>query len=128
MAITSRRKNREIRDGGTIVSTFTGADVGKSIDFMGIPEGFRVTAVNVTVDEAFANTDNKISVGIENDLVRFVPQTTVDTVKGIAFNNRQFTAEDTIAIVADIVGPDSATGKATVTVAYAKHPLSKQEY
>jgi len=128
MAITVKRKNREIRDGGTISRVVSGADVGKTLDFMGIAEGFRVTNVNVTVDEAFANADNKISVGIEGDLTRFVAQTAVDTVKGIGFNNRQFTANKSMAIVADIVGAASATGSATITVEYAKLPVSKQEY
>ena len=128
MAIEVKRKNREIRDSGTITAVFKGADVGKSIDFMGIPEGFRITDVNVTVDTVFVNADNKISIGIEGDYERFVPQTLVNAVSGIDFNNRQFTAAISTAIVADIVGTASATGEATVTVSYAKLPVSKQEY
>lgn len=128
MAITVKRKNREIRDGGTITFKVSGADVGKTYDFMGIAEGFRVTNVNVTVDVAFANLDNKISVGIEGNLVRFIPQTVVNAVTGIAFNNRQLTATQAMAIVIDVVGTASATGDATVTVEYAKLPVSKQEY
>lgn len=128
MAIITKRKNREIRDSGVISFEVTGADVGKTYDFMGIPEGFRITDVNVTVDTAFANADNKISVGIEGDLVRFIPQTVVNAVSGIAFNNRQLTASQSMAVIADIVGTASAPGKATITVSYAKHPVSKQEY
>lgn len=128
MAITVKRKKREIRDQGVVTFEVTGADVGKTYDFMGIAEGFRVLDVNVTVDEAFANADNKMSVGIEGDLVRFMAQTTVDSIKGIAFNNRQYTATKPTAIVADVVGTASATGKATVAVRYAKLPVSKQEY
>lgn len=128
MAITVKRKNREIRDGGTITFKVVGADVGKTYDFMGIAEGFRVTNVNVTVDTAFANADNKVSVGIEGDLVRFIPQTVVNAVSGIAFNNRQLTATQAMAIVIDVVGTASATGSATVTVDYKKLPVSKQEY
>ncbi|MCX6076000.1 MAG: hypothetical protein NTW78_03845 [Campylobacterales bacterium] len=128
MAVTVKRKNREIRNRGTISFVVTGADVGKTYDFMGIAEGFRVTDVNVTVDTAFANADNKISVGIEGDLVRFVPQTTVNAVKGIGFNSRQLTATQSMAIVIDVVGSASATGSATVTVEYAKLAVSKQEY
>lgn len=128
MAITVKRKNREIRDKGTITFKVGAADVGKSIDFMGIAEGFRVTDVNVTVDTVFANVDNKISVGIEGDLVRFVPQTLVNAVVGIGFNNRQLTALKPMAIIVDVVGTASATGEATVTVEYAKLPVSRQEY
>ena len=128
MAITSNRKNREIRDNGTVTFVVKGADVGKTIDFMGIAENFRVVNVNVTVDEAFANADNKISVGIEGNLVRFVPATQVNAVKGVAFNNRQLSATQSMAIVVDVVGTASATGNATVTVEYAKLPVSKQEY
>lgn len=128
MAITSSRKNREIRDNGTVVFVVKGADVGKTIDFMGIAENFRVVNVNVTVDEAFANADNTISVGIEGDLVRFIPATQVNSVKGVAFNNRQLSATQSMAIVVDVKGAASATGNATVTVEYAKLPVSKQEY
>lgn len=128
MAITSNRKNREIRDNGTVTFVVKGADVGKTIDFMGIAENFRVVNVNVTVDEAFANADNTISVGIEGDLVRFVPATQVNAVKGVAFNNRQLSATQSMAIVVDVLGTASATGNATVTVEYAKLPVSKQEY
>lgn len=128
MAITVKRKNREIRDGGTITFKVMGADVGKTYDFMGIAEGFRVINVNVTVDEVFVNSDNKISVGIEGDLVRFVPQTTINAVKGIRFNDRQLTAIKAMAIVVDISGTASASGEATVTVEYVKLPVSKQEY
>lgn len=128
MAIIVKRKKREIRDSGAVTFVVTGNDVGKTYDFMGIAEGFRVVDVNVTVDEAFANADNKISIGIEGDLVRFVPQTAVNALSGIGFNNRQLTAAQSMAIVADIVGTASATGKATITVSYAKLPVAKQEY
>lgn len=128
MAIEVKRNEREIRDSGTITAVFKGSDVAKTLDFMGIPEGFRVTDVNVTVDEAFEKADNKISVGIEGDFVRFIAPTLVNSVKGIGFNNRQFTAVDSTGIVIDITGAASVSGKATVTVSYAKLPVSKQEY
>lgn len=129
MAITVKRKNREIRDHGTITVDLTGADVGKSIDFMGVPAGFRIIGVNLTVDEVFDNIDNKISVGIEGALTRFIGQSDVHAaVAGFAFNNRQFSATAPTAIVADVVGTASTGGKATVTVQYAKLPVSKQEY
>ena len=128
MAITSKRKNREIKNHGAISFDVTGGDVGKTYDFMGILSGFRVTNVNVTVDEAFANGDNTISVGLEDDVVRFVPATVVNAIKGIGFNNKQFTASKGTPIVIDIIGSASATGKATVTVEYLKLPDSRQEY
>jgi len=49
-------------------------------------------------------------------------------VAGFAGNNRQFTASQSTAIVVDVVGTASTGGKATVTVGYAKLPVSKQEY
>ena len=128
MAITVKRKNREIRDSGTISALVTGADVGKSLDFMGIPEGFRIVNANITVDEAFANANNTISLGIEGDLTRFIAPSAVDAIGGFTFNNRQFSAVNTTSIIADVVGDASATGKATVTVTYVKLPVSKQEY
>jgi len=129
MAIIVKRKKLEIRDTGTVTYEITGsANVGKTIDFMGIAEGFRVVDVNVTVDEAFANDDNKVSVGIEGDFERFIPLTTIDAAKGIAFNNRQLSASQSMAIVVDVAGTASAVGKATVTVSYVKHQVSRQDY
>lgn len=128
MAVTVKRSNREIRTQGVISFEVTGADVGKTYDFMGIAGGFRVTNVNVTVDEEFANADNTVEVGIDGDTQRFIPATAVNTVKGVAFNNKQFTASKPISILADIKGSASATGKATITVEYAKLPNSRQEY
>lgn len=128
MAIEVKRGKREIRDGGVVHFEVAGSDVGKTYDFAGILAGFRVTNVNVTVDEAFENTNNKISVGIEDDFEKFISATTVDGVKGIAFNNKMFTANKTESIVIDVTGDASATGKATVTLEYAKHASSRQEY
>jgi hypothetical protein len=129
MAITVKRKNREIRDHGTVSFKVTGADVGKTIDFMGIPAGFRVLDANLTVDEVFDNADNKISLGIEGGLTRFIGQSDVNAaVAGFAFNNRQFTATAPTAIIVDVVGSASTGGDATVTVTYAKLPVSKQDY
>lgn len=128
MAITVKRGARERRELGVITFPFSGADVGKTLDFMGVLTGFRVIDVNVTIDTPFANVDNKVSVGIEGDLTRFMDQTAVNTIKGIPFNNRQLTASKTMSIVLDVVGTSSATGKGTVTVVYAKLATSKQEY
>ncbi|MDQ7044725.1 MAG: hypothetical protein Q9M40_07070 [Sulfurimonas sp.] len=128
MAITVKRKNREIRDTGTISAVVGVANIGQTLDFMGIPEGFRVVDVNVTVDTAFDNADNTISIGIESDVSRFTAVTAMNAVKGIAFNNRQLSAVDSTAIVADIKGTASINGSATVTVSYVKLPVSKQEY
>jgi len=128
MAIAVNRKEREIRTQGVISFDVVGADVGKTHDFMGIPTGFRIIDVNVTVEEAFANADNKISVGIDGDVERFIPATIVDAVKGISFNNKQMSAKNTMSIICDITGAASATGKATITVVYAKLPDSRQEY
>ena len=128
MAIIVKRKNREIRDSGVITAVVTGANVGQTLDFMGIADGFRVVGVNVTVEEAFANADNTIAIGLEGDYNRFISATGVDAVKGIPFNNRQFSASAPTAIVADIIGSASAVGRAIVTVEYVKLPVSKQEY
>lgn len=128
MAILVKRKNREIRDSGIVTFDVTGGDAGKTYDFMGIADGFRVLSVNVTVDEAFDLATNTISVGIEGDLVRFIPATAANAVKGVTFNGRQLTATQAMAIVVDVAGTASVGGKATVTVEYAKLPVSRQEY
>ena len=128
MAIIVKRKNRERDASGTVTFNVTGADVGKTYDFMGIIAGYRIVNVNVTVDEAFSNADNKVSVGLEDDLVRFVPQTAVNAVTGINYNNRQFEAIKPTAICINVVGAASANGKATVTVSYVKLPTARQDY
>lgn len=128
MAVEVKRANREIRGTGAISFEVGAGDVGKTYDFMAIAEGFRVTKVNVTVDEAFANADNTISVGLESDLVKFVPATAVNAIKGVAGGDEQYTAPSTTPIVVDIAGTTSATGKATVTVEYLKLPTARQEY
>lgn len=128
MSIIVKRKKREIKNTGTISFEVIGSDIGKTYDFMGIAEGFRIKSVNLTVDEAFSNADNKISVGIEEDYERFIASTTVDAVKGIDYNQRQLTANNSMAIVANLTGTSSDNGKATITVEYAKLADSRQEY
>lgn len=128
MAIISERKKRERRDIGTVTKEILPKHIGTTIDFMGIAEGFRIVAVNVTVEEAFTNADNTISVGLEEDFERFIPATGVNAIKGIPFNNRQFTALKSTAIVVDVVGTASATGRAIVTVSYLKQASTVQEY
>jgi hypothetical protein len=128
MATTVNRKIKERRTQGVIAFDVTGADVGKTYDFMGILGGFRIIDVNVTVHEAFTNANNTIEVGIEEDTTRFIAATTVNAIKGIPFNNKQLTASKTMSIIADIKGTASSTGKATITVVYAKQPDCKQEY
>ena len=128
MAITVNRRNREIRTQGVVSFDVIGADVGKTYDFMGIAEGFRILDVNITVDEAFANADNTIEVGIEGDTDKFIAATAVNAIKGVAYNNKQYTAPQVMSIVADVKGTASAAGKATITVTYAKLADSRQEY
>lgn len=128
MAIIVKRANREIRNTGAFSFEIGAGDVGKTYDIGGIAEGFRVKSVNVTVDVAFANIDNKISVGLEAEYLKFMPQTTIDSIKGIDGNGVQFTAPATTPIIVDVVGTASATGKATVTVEYLKLANARQEY
>ena len=128
MSITVKRVPIERRNMGTITFDITGSDVGKTYDFMGILKGFRITDVNVTVDEAFANADNTIAIGTEADARRFIAPTAMNSVKGIAFNNRQLIANTTMSIIATIAGTASTTGSATITVQYVKQPDSRQEY
>lgn len=128
MSITVKRVPVERRNKGAITFTVGAGDVGKTYDFMGILKGFRITDVNVTVDEAFANANNTIAVGTEADTSRFIAPTAINAVKGIGFNNRQLTANTTMSIVVDVAGSVSATGSATVTVQYVKQPDSRQEY
>ena len=128
MAVEVKRTNREIRGTGAVTFEVTGADVGKTYDFMGVAEGFRVTNVNVTVEEAFANADNTISVGVEDSVEKFAPATAVNAVKAFNGVDAQYTAPQNTPIVVDILGTASATGKAVITVEYLKLPNARQEY
>lgn len=128
MAITVKRKEREIRTQGVISFDVRGSDVGKTYDFMGIATGFRILDVNVSVEEAFSNANNTIEVGIEDDTDRFIAATAVNAIKGVGFNNRQLTAAKTTSIIADIKGTASSAGKATITVVYSKLSDCRQEY
>ena len=128
MAVVQRRRDREAVDFGRAEITVTGADVGSTIDFAGILGGFRVVDANVTVEEAFANANNTISIGLEGALTKFVAATAVDTIKGVGFTNVQYKADKPTSIYANIAGTASATGKAIVSITYAKAASSRTDY
>ncbi len=128
MAVVQRRRDREAVDFGRAEITVTGADVGSTIDFAGIIGGFRIVDANVTVEEAFANTNNTISIGVEGALTKFVAATAVNAIKGVGFTNVQYKANKPTSIYADIAGTASATGKAIVSITYAKAASSRTDY
>lgn len=128
MAIVVKRTDREIVDFGRAEITVTGADVGSTIDFAGIIGGFRIVDANVTVEQAFANADNTISIGLEGALTKFVTATAVNAIKGIGFTNVQYKADKPTSIYANITGEASATGKAVISITYAKNASSRTDY
>ena len=128
MATVIRRNDRETVDFGRAEITVTGVDVGSTIDFAGILGGFRVVDANVTVEEAFANANNTISIGLEGALTKFVAATAVDAIKGVGFTNVQYKADKPTSIYANIAGAASATGKAIVSITYAKAASSRTDY
>lgn len=128
MAIVVKRTDREIVDFGRAEITVTGADVGSTIDFAGIIGGFRIVDANVTVEQAFANADNTISIGLEGALTKFVTATAVNAIKGIGFTNVQYKADKPTSIYANITGAASATGKAVISITYAKNASSRTDY
>ena len=128
MAIVVKRTDREIVDFGRAEITVTGADVGSTIDFAGIIGGFRIVDANVTVEQAFANADNTISIGLEGALTKFVTATAVNAIKGIGFANVQYKADKPTSIYANITGAASATGKAVISITYAKNASSRTDY
>lgn len=127
MAI-DKRTNREIVDQGIVTHVVTNDDIGKTLDIAGLISPFRVLNVNVTVEEAFTNANNTIKVGIEGDDDKFISSTAINAIKGIGFSNVQFTAVKPTAILATIAGSASASGKAVVTITYAKTASSRVEY
>ena len=128
MAVVQRRRDREAVDFGRAEITVTGADVGSTIDFAGIIGGFRIVDANVTVEEAFTNANNTISIGVEGALTKFVAATAVNAIKGVGFTNVQYKANKPTSIYANITGAASATGKAVISITYAKNASSRTDY
>ena len=128
MAVVVRRKDREAVDFGRAEITVTYDDVGSTIDFAGIVGGFTIVDANVTVEEAFANADNTISVGLTGSLEKFVTKTAVNAVKGLGFTNIQYKADKPTSIYVDVKGSASPTGKAVVSIVYSKNASSRTDY
>ncbi len=123
-----KRENREIVDTGIVICEITPDEIGEVVDFAGIIAPFRVIDANVTVEEAFANADNTIKIGIEGDDARFIASTAMNSLASAGFTNKQYTATKPTAIIATVAGTASATGKAVVTITYAKTAYSRVEY
>lgn len=128
MAVVVRRKDREAVDFGRAEITVTYDDVGSTIDFAGIVGGFTIVDANVTVEKAFANADNTISVGLTGSLEKFVTKTAVNAVKGLGFTNIQYKADKPTSIYVDVKGTASTTGKAVVSIVYSKNASSRTDY
>lgn len=128
MAVVVRRKDREAVDFGRAEITVTYDDVGSTIDFAGIVGGFTIVDANVTVEEAFANADNTISVGLTGSLEKFVTKAAVNAVKGLGFTNIQYKADKPTSIYVDVKGTASTTGKAVVSIVYSKNASSRTDY
>lgn len=128
MAVVVRRKDREAVDFGRAEITVTYDDVGSTIDFAGIVGGFTIVDANVTVEKAFANADNTISVGLTGSLEKFVTKTAANAVKGLGFTNIQYKADKPTSIYVDVKGSASTTGKAVVSIVYSKNASSRTDY
>ncbi len=128
MAVVVRRKDREAVDFGRAEITVTFDDVGSTIDFAGIIGGFTVVDANVTVEEAFANADNTISVGLTGALEKFVAKAAANAIKGLGFTNIQYKADKPTSIFVDVKGTASTTGKAVVSIVYSKNASSRTDY
>lgn len=128
MAVVVRRKDREAVDFGRAEITVTYDDVGSTIDFAGIVGGFTIVDANVTVEEAFENADNTISVGLTGSLEKFVTKAAVNAVKGLGFTNIQYKADKPTSIYVDVKGTASTTGKAVVSIVYSKNASSRTDY
>ncbi len=128
MAVVVRRKDREAVDFGRAEITVTYDDVGSTIDFAGIVGGFTIVDANVTVEEAFKNADNTISVGLTGSLEKFVTKAAANAVKGLGFTNIQYKADKPTSIYVDVKGSASTTGKAVVSIVYSKNASSRTDY
>lgn len=128
MAIVDKKRKRECTDFGRIEIPISGADVGSTVLFAGILAGFTVIDANITVTEAFGNVDNTISIGIDGDLTRFVAATAANTLVGVGFSNKQYKAEKTTEIYANVLGTASTTGKAIISILYSKNAVSRIDY
>lgn len=127
MGIVTRRKDRECVDFARAEITVTAKDAGTTIDFAGVLSGFTIVDANITVVEAF-DGGNKISVGLEDALTKFVAATTASAVKGAGFSNVEFKADKPTSVYVDISNETSTTGKAIVSITYAKNASSRTDY
>jgi len=127
MAIIVKRKNRECVDFARAETTITNKDVGSSIDFAGILPGFTIIDANLSVIEAF-DGNNSISVGLDGDMEKFIANTNVTTIKGAGFKNIQYKAQKPTSVLVNVTGSTATTGKAIVSIVYAKNASSRTDY
>jgi len=127
MAIIVKRKNRECVDFARAEITITNKDVGSTIDFAGVLPGFTIIDANLSVQEAF-DGNNSISLGLEGDLDKFIANTNVTTIKGAGFKNIQYKALKPTSVLVNVTGNASSSGKAIVSIVYAKNASSRTDY
>ncbi len=126
MAIKVIKSSKERRDRGAISFPLSGGNVGETLDFMRLPEGFTITNVNVSVSEEFTNAS--LDVGVEKDRTRFLESVSLAELKGENMKPHYFSAPKLTSIVLELKGDKDDKGKAEVTVEYLKLPDTRQEY
>lgn len=93
-----------------------------------LPMGAHVHAVNVTVDEAFNGTDNKITVGVAGTLNKFQNAFSLAALAGNTSTRQHNVAETTKDIIMSVSGTTATAGMAYITVDFVKPSHYVVEY
>lgn len=105
---------------GTIIVPITKENVGDSgVIIAKLPVDARIHSVNVTVDEAFANADNTITLGVAGTTSKFQNAFALNALAGNTSTRQHSTAVGTDEILMSVAGTASATGAAVVTIDFA---------
>ena len=120
---------REYDKHGTFIIPVDYSSVGGGdIVIAKLPLGAHIHSCNVTVDEVFNGTDNKITVGVVGTLNKFQNAFSLAALAGNT-STRQHTCGDTTKeVIMSIEGSTATAGKATVTIDFVKPSHYVVEY
>ncbi|MDD2267475.1 hypothetical protein [Sulfuricurvum sp.] len=122
-------KQTERKNQGTMIVPLSNGNVGDSSVVIAIlPIGTRIKNVNVTVDEAFTNADNTITVGVSGAASKFQNAFALNAVAGNNATRQHTITGTTTEIIMSVAGTASTTGVANVTIDYVLPTEYSVEY
>jgi hypothetical protein len=112
-------KQTERKNYGTMIVPFGKADVGASSKVIAkFPIGTRIKTVNATVDEAFADVGNTISLGVSGATTKFQNAVAMNAIIGNNSTLQHTVTDGTAELLMSIAGSVSATGSGDITIDY----------